>query len=195
VSGNTGLLTERCDPYGAESSIKLMGGTIPENQVGKYHWYCRERATGRFRFYCKGGEYGFRRANDQGIVTAYQCPGGHTGVVMPLCRVHQRELSVGPPKPGFDASYRPFGQVGGTKANELCPACALGKGTGHEQQIRDAMERANALQQQISTMMYIGLIGEVARLQSEQDKQRAILSEMHERGFTHRCPLILREVS
>jgi len=194
----TGLLTERCDPYGIESTVRLAGGLFPDSQMGRYVWYCTERAEARFRYVCKGGVYGFRRENDGVIGSAYECAGGHTGPVMPLCRRHQRDLAVGPPEPGWHADKKtPYGQIGGTKSNEMCPACTVGKGTVAESEIRGRMETANALQQQLSAIqtMPVFLAPQAARLQAMLDRERAALDEFHERGLIHKCPLKLVEVS
>jgi hypothetical protein len=189
MTNNTGLLTQRCDPFGAESEIKLLGGMYPEAMNGKQHWFCKQPAAGRFRMICTGGDYGFRRGNDGGLVKATHCDGGHRGQIMPLCRSHVSEFSVGPPPPGFDKSMRPRGRVGGTKANELCPACAF------PPEARELTEKANHLQGRLSQLQAFGLMGEMARLQAEQDQVRARLDELHESGRIHKCPLILREVS
>lgn len=186
---NTGLLTSRCDPYGAESTIRLLGGTLPENMAGRYHWYCAQRAEARFRFVCTGGEYGERRQPDGGLIAAYHCPGGHMGPVMPLCKRHQRELAAGPPPPGFTKSMQPYGVVGGTKANEMCPACAMPPAA------RTLMDEANALQEAMSQAMWLGLMSEVARLDGQQRLVRERLTEMYHTGRVHRCPLKLTEVS
>jgi len=194
MTRNTGLLTDQCDPFGIESSVRLMGGMYPEKYMGRNIWYCGRRAVSRHRFSCKGGEYGFRRANDGGLIEAYHCPGGHTGPVMPLCPGHIRELSVGPAPPGWNADRTvPHGQVGGTKANEMCPACAYGKDAGDEG--KDLVAKADELQQQMAQMQIIGLLGEFAKLQAVQDQVRARLDELHERGIMHKCPLRLVEVS
>ena len=186
---HTGLLTARCDPYGAESTIKLMGGTVDEKHKGKYNWYCPQRADGRFRFVCKGGDYGMRQANDSGLVKAYHCDGGHKGVVMPLCRKHQQELGAGPPPPGFDSSMRPYGVVGGTKANEMCPACA------NPPEARPLMERTNVLQQEIAQAQMFMLLGRTAALEAELTVVREQLTILYHTGRIHRCPLQLIGVS
>jgi len=68
----TGLLTERCDPYGAESAIRLLGGLYDQTHLGKHMWYCPNRAdAGRYRM---------------------QCPHGHHGDIMPLCTGHRVEM-------------------------------------------------------------------------------------------------------
>lgn len=59
-----GLIGQRCDPYGAESQIKLMGGLYPESYLGRHMWHCPRLAAGRFRMVC---------------------PHAHRGQVMPLC--------------------------------------------------------------------------------------------------------------
>lgn len=59
-----GLIGTRCDPYGAESQIKLMGGLYPESYLGRHMWHCDRLAAARFRMVC---------------------PHGHRGQVMPLC--------------------------------------------------------------------------------------------------------------
>jgi len=198
VTRNTGLLTDQCDPYGIESTVKLLGGLVGPEHMGKHVWYCGKRAEGRFRYVCRGGAYGFRRQADGGLIEAYECPGGHTGVVMPLCRTHQRDLAVGPPQPGWHADRKtPYGQIGGTKSNEMCPACTVGKGTRWESEIRGRMEAANALQQQLAALQVtpFPLLDRMARVQSMLDAERARLDELNERGVIHRCPLKLVEVS
>lgn len=67
----TGLLHTRCDPYGAESRIKLMGGMYPESYNGPQHWFCRNPATHR---------------------VVMECPRGHRGEIMPLCDDHHGEI-------------------------------------------------------------------------------------------------------
>lgn len=190
MTRNTGLLTERCDPYGAESRIQLMGGLADESQVGKYHWYCKESAAGRFRMVCRGGDYGERRSPDGGLVAAYHCDGGHKGQVMALCTIHVAEFSQGPPPPGFDRSYRPVGQVGGTKANEMCPACMW------PPEARSLQGEADALQQEMARyeVMGMGLVipGSMVR---QMDDLRSRLGELAATGRVHKCPLRLVEVS
>jgi hypothetical protein len=190
VTGNTGLLTARCDPFGAESKIQLLGGMYDEKHRGKHMWHCAERAIGRYRMICAGGDYGFTPTPGQGIVSATHCDGGHKGQVMHLCPVHVREFSVGPPAPGWSRDKRtPHGQVGGTRANEMCPACMW------PPEARTLQERADALQQEMSRMQVFGLMSEFARLQRDQDVVRGRLDELHQSGRVHKCPLILREVS
>lgn|SRR5215469_859566 len=186
------VLTQRCDPFGAESRIQLAGGLFPENQVGKIMWHCSEPAQARYRMVCRGGEYGFTRSPGQGIIAAYTCPGGHRGQVMPLCVKHAREFTVGPPKPGWNRDKTiPHGQVGGTVANELCPACAA------PPVARPLMAKADELNQRIATYKALGLdfAPECRALEAEQDDVRRQIDELHERGLIHKCPLQLVEVS
>lgn len=69
----TGLLTQRCDPYGAENGqIRLLGGLAPPSQVGRIMWHCENRAdAGLFRM---------------------ECQHGHRGEPMPLCVSHRLEI-------------------------------------------------------------------------------------------------------
>lgn len=203
MTGNTGLLTSRCDPFGAENGkISLLGGVMPESMVGKVMWRCEEPATGRFRMICTGGDYGHRLQADGGLIRAYHCEGGHKGQVMPLCVKHQRDFTVGPPKAGYTRDLKtPVGQIGGTIANELCPACA------YPPEARTLTEVADRLQQEMSVIKAapiraLGLMAEIgnmrekfARLEREQDKIRARLDELHATGRVHKCPLRLKEVS
>jgi len=186
---NTGLLTARCDPYGAESQIRLMGGTVDPRHVGRVMWRCEKPAIGRYRMMCRGGSYGQRIAADTGIVAAYICDGGHKGQEMPLCRSHVEEFSSGPPKAGFDASGRPFGRVGGTSANGLCPPCAK------PPEARELEERANLLNGMIARYQMLGLIAESAKLMGQLDDIRGELTELFQTGRIHQCPLYLTEVS
>lgn len=59
-----GLIATRCDPYGAESRIKLMGGLVNERHLGRHMWHCDREAGGKF---------------------VMVCGHGHRGQVMPLC--------------------------------------------------------------------------------------------------------------
>lgn len=200
---STGLLTERCDPYGVESTIRLFGGVYPESMKGQYNWYCPERAEARFRLICTGGDYGQRTAPDGGIVAAFHCDGGHKGVPMPLCRKHQRELgTTGYRKPralrsaaydgdGHEQHWAPGSVVGGTKANEACPACAM------PPDARELNEQAGHLTGQIGLYMQLGmdLSPDVLRMRRELEGLRARLDELNLTGRVHKCPLKLVEVS
>ena len=187
MSGNTGLLTQRCDPFGAESRIQLLGGVYDEKHVGKVMWHCAEPAIGRYRMICRGGDYGHRAQADGGLIAAFHCAGGHQGQVMPLCKTHVRDFTTGPPKPGYTADRRtPVGQIGGTKATDMCPACMW------PPEARTLQEVADRLQQEMSRAF---LLDQFARLQAQQDQVRARLDELFASGRVHKCPLILREVS
>ena len=200
---SSGLLTDRCDPYGVESTIRLFGGVFPENMKGRYNWYCPERAEARFRLVCTGGDYGQRIAPDGGMVPAYHCDGGHKGVPMPLCREHQRELGTrGEPRPralrsavydgnGHEQHWAPGSVVGGSKANELCPTCAM------PPLARELNERAGYLSGQIGLYLNLGmeLAAPVLRMRQELEDVRAHLDELNLTGHVHKCPLKLIEVS
>jgi len=183
----TGLLTQRCDPFGAESRVQLLGGIYPEQQVGKIMWHCAEPAIGRYRMICLGGDYGTRTASDGGLITAYHCDGGHKGQVMPLCRIHVRDFTTGPPKAGYTRDLRtPVGQIGGTVATDLCPRCA------YPPEARALQETADRLQQELARCF---LLPDFARLTAAQDQVRARLDELNQTGRVHKCPLTLVEVS
>jgi hypothetical protein len=189
----TAILTQRCDPFGIERERygeKLAGGIYSEASVGKYIWHCEEAVTGRYKFICRGGEYGFRRQNDGGVIAAYRCDGGHTGLPMCLCKIHVAEMSAGPPPPGWSKDKKnSYGQIGGTVSNEMCPRCIA------PPQAREFMARADFLQSQLSAMVIHGILSRVVAIQSELDQVRARLDELHERGIIHKCPLRLVEVS
>jgi len=59
-----GIIRQWCDPYGAETRIKLYGGMFPESQLGRHMWHCPREAAGKFRMVC-------------------EC--AHRGQPMPLC--------------------------------------------------------------------------------------------------------------
>lgn len=70
---NTGLIRTKCDPYGSESAIRLVGGAFPASQVGRIMWHCPNYSDGRFRAECQRGH--------------------KSGIIMPLCYSHVRSLS------------------------------------------------------------------------------------------------------
>jgi hypothetical protein len=72
ASRNTGLLRAKCDPYGAESQVRLVGGVFPESQVGRIMWHCSNYSDGRFRAVCERGH--------------------KSGIVMELCYSHVRSI-------------------------------------------------------------------------------------------------------
>ena len=204
MTGNTGLLTARCDPFGAENEKpRLLGGVVAPSHIGRIMWHCRLPAVGRYRMVCTGGDYGFRAPNDGGgLISATHCDGGHKGQIMPLCKVHVRDFTAGPPKAGYTRDLKtPVGQIGGTVATELCPACA------YPPEARSLTEVADRLQQEMSAIQAapihaLGLMAAVAemrekfaRLERAQDVVRARLDELYQTGRVHKCPLRLREVS
>lgn len=167
--GSPALLTERCDPYGAESRIQLLGGMLHERHVGRIMWHCSERATARYRMMCTGGQYGKRLAPDGGQVPAYTCDGGHTGQVMPLCSAHVAEI--------------------GRRQSGLCPRCAFPEEAA---QLYGAL---NAAHMAYSQVMAIGDWSQGARIMADIELGRARMDEMTALGMIHKCPLVLVEVS
>lgn len=165
---NTGLLTARCDPYGAESRISLQGGMYPESHVGRIMWHCDNRAVARFRMVCRGGEYGQRTGADGGIVAAFSCPGGHRGQVMPLCAEHRAEIQ--------------------RRQAGLCPRCA------YPPQARGPAEQLEGVQRIMQTVPPWDL-PRLAKLISLHDQLAAQMTDLSQRGIVHRCPLLLTEVS
>jgi hypothetical protein len=168
MAGNTGLLTARCDPYGAESRISLMGGIYPESHVGRIMWHCSNQARARYRMVCRGGEYGTRMAPDGGTVAAYLCPGGHRGQVMTLCDDHRREIAKR--------------QAG------ACPACL------YPPAARGVIAELEQAQARMSGLGFFQL-PELAALTSRSDQLMAAGDELIARGIIHTCPLELVEVS
>lgn len=163
---NTGLLTARCDPYGAESQIKLLGGIYPESYNGRHHWYCSSQAVARFRMVCAGGAYGTRTAPDGGTVPAYTCDGGHRGQVMPLCASHRAEIQ--------------------RRQSSLCPACAFPP---------EARALAGLLERLQRTIGATWDLSQRAALLSRHDQAAARMTELRDAGIIHNCSLRLIEVS
>jgi hypothetical protein len=168
AGGNTGLLTARCDPYGAESRIRLLGGVYDESHTGRIKWHCQNRAAARYRMVCTGGGYGERVAPDGGLVAATVCPGGHQGQEMALCDDHRREIQ--------------------RRQAGACPACL------YPPRARGVLAELEAVQAQISTLGFFRL-PELARLTSISDQLMAAGDELISRGIVHKCPLTLVEVS
>lgn len=170
MTGNTGLLTQRCDPYGAESRIRLAGGIYPENHVGRIMWHCAQPAdAGRFRMTCTGGPYGIRLANDGQLAAAYTCPGGHRGQPMPLCTGHRRMLA--------------------RRQAGLCPACAWPPAA---RTLAEAIERA---QLDMRNAAALGYLTAARKLEAAGLDLQAQMNELIEQGIVHRCPVTLTEVS
>lgn len=167
MTGNTGLLTSRCDPYGAESRIKLLGGLYPESYRGRIMWHCENRASARYRMVCTGGEYGRRVSPDGGLVPSFICDGGHQGQVMELCTDHRREIAK--------------------RQSDLCPACA------YPPRARDVTERIEYLsfrlrEAALNLPLYAKMTAQMQQLSDE-------MTELRDQGIIHKCPLRLVEVS
>lgn len=169
MNRNTGLLTARCDPYGAESRISLLGGLFPENQVGRIMWHCSRQAAARYRMVCTGGAYGGRSAADGGVVPGYLCDGGHRGQIMPLCDDHRG--SIAKRQAGF------------------CPPC------GFPPEARQLAEAAQARQADMMNAFSLGYLSAAAQLGAALDDLRGQMTELYHAGRIHRCPLLLVEVS
>lgn len=167
----TGLLTARCDPYGAESRIQLMGGLYPENHVGRIMWHCDNRAEARYRMTCTGGEYGSRIAPDGGTVAAFTCQGGHQGQVMALCTDHRREIA--------------------RRQAEMCPRCA------YPPRVAPLFKELEQVQMQLSALQQSLFMdfSAMARLSAKQDQLMAAGDDLIAQGIVHKCPLRLVEVS
>jgi hypothetical protein len=196
---NTGILTGFCDPYGAESKIRLMGGIVGDNHLGQHMWYCDQRPIGRYLLVCKGGYYGSRRAYDGGLVYGTKCDGGHqSSEPMPLCKRHVLEGLHGPPAPGWNADKTvPHGVVGGTSWNKMCPRCVA------PPEARTLMDTADRMQQELarlktgpmSMVMSGELLRKFQRLEQQQQQVSSRLDELNQIGVVHKCPLTLVEVS
>jgi hypothetical protein len=169
VTANTGLLTARCDPYGAESRVFLLGGMYPENHVGRIMWHCDRQAAARYRMTCQGGPYGIRLTNDGQLEAAYNCPGGHQGQVMPLCDPHRQMLAKR--------------QAG------LCPACAW------PPQARTLTEAIERCQRDLGNAVRGRYIEAARKLNAMSEDLQAQMDELIARGVVHRCKLKLTEVS
>lgn len=169
MTRNTGLLTARCDPYGAESRISLLGGIYPASQVGRIMWHCSNQAEGRFRMICTGGSYGGRAAADGGLVPAYVCDGGHRGQPMALCPDHVRSVS--------------------RRQAGLCPACAFPPAA------RELADALAARQADMHNAFSLGLLAAAAKLGGAIEQLQSAMDELSMQGIVHRCPLLLVEVS
>lgn len=168
MSTNTGLLTARCDPYGAESKIQLVGGIFPESMAGRIMWHCDNAAVARFRMTCQGGRYGQRIAPDGGLVPITICDGGHKGQAMPLCADHRVEIQ--------------------RRQSDLCPRCAWPEEAVQLNQqityLQNVMQRIHPLD-----------MPKLAAVMAKHDQLAARMTEMNEQGLIHKCPLRLVEVS
>lgn len=172
MTQNTGLLTARCDPYGAESSIRLGGGMYPESMVGRIMWHCSNQATARYRMICQGGKYGMVIDTGDEATRSYlsTCEGGHRGQEMPLCLDHRREIAK--------------------RQSGLCPPCAWpAEARALQEQIDGLILARNLLALQgwdLSAM---------ARIEGMINDARISMDEMRATGRIHNCRLKLVEVS
>lgn len=161
-----GILRQRCDAYGAESRIQLLGGLYPES---------RASATARAIGYCPRPAEGVYRM---------VCACGHRGQPVPLCGPGLVQDARGEwyPHPGHVASIQ-------RRQAGLCPPCAF---PPVARELAEAMEarQADAYRAQAA-----GLFTAAARLADALEELRAQMTELTERGVVHRCPLTLVEVS
>lgn len=164
----TGLLTARCDPFGAESRIRLLGGIYDESMVGRIMWHCANRAEARYRMVCRGGDYGTRDAPG-GPVAGFTCPGGHRGQEMALCADHRREIAK--------------------RQAEMCPACA------YPPAARELAAELEGLQRALSSAEVVWDFRRAAQIAARMDDLQAVMTEMRDQGRVHKCPLELVEVS
>ena len=83
LGGASGLLLQRCDPFGYESGgpKHLEGGFYQTNALGPHLWHCTARADARYRYICRCGHKGR---------DAWLC-NGHVGMI------RQRMSGVCPP--------------------------------------------------------------------------------------------------
>lgn len=169
MGGNTGLLTARCDPYGAESSIRLLGGMFSDSQVGRIMWHCQAPAAGRFRMVCLGGQYGTRVAPGGELEYGYVCDGGHRGQPMALCKSHYHSI--------------------GRRQAGLCPACAFPPAA------RELTEVLQARTIDMRAAFDLGYLAAAARLGAAVEDLTNQMTELSARGLIHKCPLQLVEVS
>lgn len=169
MGANTGLLTARCDPYGAESSIRLLGGIFPEDQVGRIKWHCQARAVARYRMICEGGRYGARVAPGSEVEYGYLCEGGHRGQAMPLCDLHRKSIA--------------------SRQAGLCPACAFPPAA------RELTELLQARQADMHSAFRLGYLAAAAKLGAAVADLTNQMTELSQRGLIHKCPLRLVEVS
>jgi hypothetical protein len=164
-----GLVVARCDPFGAESRIRLFGGLYPDSQVGRIMWHCQNPSEGRWRMTCLGGQYGQRVAADGGGLPAYRCDGGHRGQPMDLCRDHVKMIK--------------------RRQAGLCPKCAF---PPEAIELKEALERC---QTDMHNAYTFGFLVAAAKLGQAHADMSARLTELYHRGIIHRCPLNLTEVS
>lgn len=164
--GGPVLLRQRCDPYGRESQIQLLGGLYPESRASATALemgYCPRVADGVFRMVC-------------------EC--GHRGQRMPLCGPGLAQDSRG--------EWYPFkGHIASIQERQagLCPPCAF------PPRARELAEAMEARQADAYRAMASGLLTAAAKLGQAVEDLRAEMDELTRRGIVHRCPLTLVEES
>lgn len=161
-----GIMRQRCDPYGRESRIQLMGGLHPESRASATALeigFCPRPAEGVYRMTCR-------------------C--GHRGQCMPLCGPGLVQDARGEwyPHPGHVASIQ-------SRQAGLCPPCAFPPAA------RELQEAIDARMVDIARAQAAGLLVARARLVGALERLREQMQELTERGMIHRCPLTLAEVS
>jgi hypothetical protein len=166
LGGGPVLLRQRCDPYGRETRVKLMGGLYPERRASALALemgFCPRVADAVYRMVC-------------------EC--GHRGQPMPLCGPGLVQDARGEwyPHPGHVASIQ-------RRQAGLCPACAF------PPEARELGEAMEARQADAHNAMRSGYLGAAAQLGQAVERMREQMTELYERGIIHRCPLQLVEVS
>jgi hypothetical protein len=160
------LLRQRCDPYGRESKIQLMGGLFPERRASKTALeigFCPRPAEGIYRMVCA-------------------C--GHKGQRMPLCGpgIVADARGKNYPHPGHVASIQ-------RRQAGLCPPCAF------PPIARELAEVAEAKMTDLQNANRLGMQGAALIIINALEACQAQLDELVTRGIIHRCPLKLVEVS
>jgi hypothetical protein len=160
------LARARCDPYGRESKIQLMGGLYPERRASK-----------------TALEIGFCPRPAEGVYVMV-CGCGHRGQRMPLCGpgIIADARGQNYPHPGHVASIQ-------RRQAGLCPRCAFPPAA------RGLAEAAEARMLDMAQARALGLLGAVAKLGAALESLQAQLDELVAQGIIHRCPLQLVEVS
>lgn len=161
-----GIMRQRCDPYGRESRIHLMGGLYAESRASATALeigFCPRPAEGVYRMVCR-------------------CE--HRGQRMPLCGPGLVQDARGEwyPHPGHVASIQ-------SRQASLCPPCAFPPAA---RELQEAME-ARALD--IANAEAHGLLRARAVLIGAMERLREQMQELTDRGLIHKCPLKLVEVS
>lgn len=164
--GGAVLIKQRCDPYGRESAIRLMGGIYPDSRISasaQVMGYCPRPAEGTYRMVCA-------------------C--GHRGQPMPLCGPGLAQDARGEwyPHPGHVASIQ-------RRQADLCPPCAF---PPVARELAEAMERRQA---DAYRATQLGHLRAAAQLGQAVEDMRAAMDELTALGIVHKCPLRLVEVS